>query len=572
LRRPDNTRRHFERGLARLQAGDAAGAEDAFRRTLEIDPDHPDALFGSGLCLEARGKLLEAESAYRHAAMARIDFPHALTNLASLMTRTNRPAEAVQTLDRVLARRPDFEAARFNRGLAYFALRRLSEAEADFRHILGRQPGQPDALNELARVLLKQARPDEAAELFREGQRRHPQDPRFPANLASALDRLNDLAGAEAAIEQARSLAPADPSLTYLQASLEHRLGLLDSARDHLDEMLSKDLSEDHRGEALCELGEVLDKLGDSAAAFGAIVEGNALRARSPAARGADGGRFLARVAAARAGFTNERIRAMAEKAPTGDRSPPVFFVGFPRSGTTLMERALKAHPEIVTTDERSPLMPIVTELSNNRAYPESLDSLTGDDLERLQDRFWAAAEAQHGPLEGRRLVDKMPLNIVNLGLANGLFPEARVLVALRDPRDACLSCFMQRFQFSDAMANFLDLERTAETYVAVMGLWLHYRQALSLPWLEYHYEDLVADFRGTLEGVLDFIGVGWHEQVMAYAEHAKEQVVTTPSYRQVTEQVQTRAAGRWRRYRSEVANVLPVLQPLIDAFGYDPD
>ncbi|MDX1576544.1 MAG: tetratricopeptide repeat protein, partial [Kiloniellales bacterium] len=380
----DDARRHFERGLACLQAGDRDGAEAAFKKTLDIDPDHPDALFGSGLCLEAQGKLHEAESAYRHAAMARIDFPQALTNLASLMTRTNRPAEAVQTLDRVLARRSDFEAARFNRGVAYYALRRLAEAEADFRHLLERRPDQADALNELGRVLLKQSRLREAAELFREGQGRHPEDPRFPANLASALERLNDLAGAEAAAAEALALAPGDASLLYLQATLDHRLGRLEAARDRLEDMLSKDPPQEYRGEALCELGEVLDKLGESAAAFRAIAEGNALRARSPAARAADGGRFLARVAAAREGFTEERIQAMAAQAPASAGAPPIFFVGFPRSGTTLVERALKAHPEVVTTDERSPLAPILTELSKNKAYPQNLDRLTGEDIKQL--------------------------------------------------------------------------------------------------------------------------------------------------------------------------------------------
>ncbi len=558
--------------MARLQAGDVQGAEAAFRQTLAIDPDHADALFGSGLCLEARGKLAEAEAAYRHAALARGDFPQALTNLASVLTRSGRPAEAVQILDRVLASRSNFEAARFNRGTAYYALRRLAEAEADFRHLLKRRPDQADALNELGRVLLKQSRLQEAADLFREGQGRHPEDPRFPANLASAFERLNDLASAEAAAAQALALAPGDPSLLYLHATLDHRLGRLAAARDNLQEMLSADLAETHRGEALCELGEVLDKLDEPGEAFQAIAEGNALRAQSPAAQGADGDRFLARVVQAREGFTRERIRTVAMRAPTCERPPPVFFVGFPRSGTTLMERALKAHPEIVTTDERSPLAPILAELSENGTYPEDLEHLTGGQVKELQDRFWAGAETNLGPLEERRLVDKMPLNIVNLGLANCLFPGARVLVALRDPRDTCLSCFMQRFQFSDAMVNFFELERTAKTYAAVMELWLQYRDTLSLTWHEYRYEDLVEDFGGTLREVLDFIGLPWHEDVMAYGELAKEQVITTPSYRQVTREIDKKAAGRWRRYQGELSPILPVLQPLVRAFGYPED
>jgi len=249
-----------------------------------------------------------------------------------------------------------------------------------------------------------------------------------------------------------------------------------------------------------------------------------------------------------------------------------VFFVGFPRSGTTLMERALKAHPRIVTTDERSPLAPILAELGESPGYPQDLERLDGGEIAALQDRFWARAEDVLGPLDGKVLVDKMPLNLVNLGLANGLFPDARVLVALRDPRDACLSCFMQRFQFSDAMANFLDLESTATAYAAVMALWLHYREALSAPWREYRYEDLVADFRGTVEGVLGFIGLAWHDDVLGYGERAKDQVITTPSYRQVTRAIDPRAAGRWRRYRDELSPVLPRLRPLVRALGYAAD
>jgi hypothetical protein len=236
------------------------------------------------------------------------------------------------------------------------------------------------------------------------------------------------------------------------------------------------------------------------------------------------------------------------------------------------MERALKAHPEIVTTDERSPLAPILAELSENGTTPEDLEHLTGGQVKELQDRFWAGAETNLGPLEERRLVDKMPLNIVNLGLANCLFPGARVLVALRDPRDTCLSCFMQRFQFSDAMVNFFELERTAKTYAAVMELWLQYRDTLSLTWHEYRYEDLVEDFGGTLREVLDFIGLPWHEDVMAYGERAEDQVITTPSYRQVTRALDKSAVGRWRRYQGELSPILPVLQPLVRAFGYPED
>lgn len=572
---PGDPQRHFSLALALLRQGGFAEAEQACRDALTLAPDHADALFARGLCCEAQSRPADAEAAYRQAVAARPDFPEALNNLGAILARSGRPAEAVQALDAALAGRPDFMAARFNRGTAHYALRRLADAEADFARILEVQPSHAGALNELGRVMLKQTRVREAVEVFRRGHEGHPEDPRFLANLASALELLNDLPGAEEAVGRALALAPEAPALLYTRASLEHRQGRFAEARQHLDELLSMELSPEHRSETLFELGHVLDELGETSEAFRAFSEGNTLRARLPAAQGADAGRFLERVRRAGDWFTGERIRALAALAaetPVRAGPGPVFFVGFPRSGTTLLERALKAHPGIVTSDERSPLVALVAELTEGGAYPDDLARLTVGQTAELRERFWARAEETLGPLEGRLLVDKMPLNIVNLGLANGLFPEARALVALRDPRDTCLSCFMQRFQFNDAMANFFDLEGTVRAYVAVMELWRRYRQALSLPVLEYRYEELVEDFEGTLRRVLDFLGLDWHPDMAAYRERAKSQVITTPSYRRVTDEVDSRAAARWRRYRQELSPVLPALRPWAADFGYPED
>lgn len=233
------------------------------------------------------------------------------------------------------------------------------------------------------------------------------------------------------------------------------------------------------------------------------------------------------------------------------------------------MERVLQAHPGIVTTEEESPLTPLRQQLARLEAYPEGLASWTADEIDEAVRRFWSGAEQAVGPLDGRLLVDKLPLNIVDLGLANLLFPQARVLVALRDPRDVCLSCFMQYFLLNDAMVNFLDLGQTARTYAAVMDLWLHYRAGLSMPYLEYRYEDLVEDFDGVVRRVLDFVGVGWHEEVARYREKSLGQAISTPSYRHVTGAVYTRSVGRWRAYRQELAPVLAELAPFVATFGY---
>ena len=198
------------------------------------------------------------------------------------------------------------------------------------------------------------------------------------------------------------------------------------------------------------------------------------------------------------------------------------------------------------------------------------LDVLKDDTLDDLRLAFAQAAEAIVGPLAGKILVDKMPLNIVELGLINVLFPSAKVIVALRDPRDTCLSCFQQRFELTDSMVNFLDIQSTAQAYADVMGLWRHYKPILTLPVLEYRYEDLVADFDGTVGRILEFIGLPWDEAIQGYREAAGKRAIRTPSYQAVTAPVSAQAVGKWKAYEDGLAPVLPVLAPLVAAFGYD--
>jgi hypothetical protein len=264
-------------------------------------------------------------------------------------------------------------------------------------------------------------------------------------------------------------------------------------------------------------------------------------------------------------------LQSLIDTTPTDDDFSPIFFVGFPRSGTTLMEQILKQHPQLVTTDEISPLSAVVSEFRKTTSgYPGELAKCGAEDWQQLRHYFHQVYSDRLGDLNGRRLVDKLPLNLIHLGLANLLFPKAKVIVALRDPRDVCLSCYMQKFQINDAMINFLDLNATARSYNAVMELWLHYRQVLQIPWLEYRYESLISDFDGTVGGVLDFIGVDWDDGIYQYRDSARENLITTPSYRDVTAPIHDRAVARWQGYETELSPILPVLAPFVDKFGYE--
>lgn len=570
--KPDSASTALQEAIAAHRAGRVGEAEAAYRRVLADEPDNAEAHHMVGVAHLQKGRGEEALASFRRAIALHDADGRYHNNLGNALMHLGRPEEALSAFEAALRRSPIPESALFNRGTALLALHRPAEAERDFRAVLDGRPDDVNALNNLGTALFRQNRNDEAAVCFRRCLDAAPNESNFLFNLANALEKVNDLDGAEVAAARAAEADPESPVALYLGARLDNRRHRYAEARARLEAALTHPLPPEAECEAWFELGLSLDRLDEPDAAFEAFTKANALQSEGPKADEARRAEFLDRIAENRAWFTCARVADIAGRTPEETAPSPIFFVGFPRSGTTLMERIFKAHPKVLTTDESSPLPPMIGHLARSGLYPGVLETLPADELAEARRHFWAEAERLHGALDGRRLVDKMPLNIVNLGFANALFPRAPVVVALRDPRDVCLSCFMQHFKMNVAMTNFLTIEQTARTYAAVMDLWLHYRETLTMPWMEYRYEDLVEDFEGVTRRVFEFAGLGWHEDVARYRDKVSAQLIRTPSYRDVTDALYTRAVGRWRAYRDHLAPILPVLAPFVAAFGYPED
>jgi len=203
--------------------------------------------------------------------------------------------------------------------------------------------------------------------------------------------------------------------------------------------------------------------------------------------------------------------------------------------------------------------------------YPEDFDKLAPKELTLLRQHYWALARQMlNTDFEGKILLDKLPLNLIELCFIHRLFPDARVVVVLRDPRDSCLSCFMRGFVPNEAMINFVTLEQTAKLYAAVMDFWIHLRAFIGQPWIEIRYEDIVEDFDNSTRRLLEFLGLEWSEAVMNYHQNTKMRDVRTPSYGDITQPIFRRAMGRWRNYSGPMATTRNTLQPYVEAFGYN--
>ena len=241
-----------------------------------------------------------------------------------------------------------------------------------------------------------------------------------------------------------------------------------------------------------------------------------------------------------------------------------VFLVGFPRSGTTLLENILASHPGVAALDERDTLGEAAREFLASDEGRDRLAALTPAEIEKHRAIYWQRVRGFGADVTGRVFLDKYPLSSIKLPLVAKLFPDARILFAIRDPRDVLFSCFRRSFSLNTSMFELLDLERGARFYAAVMDLAAVYRDKLDLAWHPLRYESLVADFEGEMRGVCDFIGVAWNEQMRDFAERPKSRTIKTPSSTQVVRGLYREGAGQWRNYESELAPALPILAPWI--------
>lgn len=551
--------------------GNINEAEAVYLDILNSHPNHADARHMIAIvCLE-RGQLSAAEQHFRQAIA--LDDQQAVyySNLGNALGEQNRTDEALTCFRQALKLNPEHLGALSNSATALLSLGRASEAKPLCSRILALHPQNIDARLNLAAAYMEERDTHEAIAILREGLAIQPDNESLLFQLASALELANQIDEASLVIQQAESLQPGVARITLLSGLIARRQGKFSVAEKRLQLAITQGLSEPEQTEAFNQLGLTLDAINKPGEAFAAFEKSNQTMRCIAGVQGADGSTYLRAVNSLNEYFTKEKTASLGQAFSTNDDYRPVFFVGFPRSGTTLMEQVLKAHPKLITTEERSPLSAVIRELYKYPGgYPHGLDNLTANDVSRLRQCFRDFCRETLNDPKDKQIVDKLPLNIVHLGLAKLLFPEAKIVVALRDPRDVCLSCFMQKFRINDAMANFLDLGTTGLTYEVVMRLWLHYRTSMDGSWIEYRYEDLVDNFDETVSRVLDFIGVGWDDTISSYRQAAQKRVISTPSYRDVTAPINNRAVARWRRYEKELSPILPRLEPFIEIFGYE--
>jgi tetratricopeptide (TPR) repeat protein len=504
--------------------------------------EHPLIYNVLALELESNGRLPEAEAMLQRAVRLAPNDPSSRNALGLCLLRFERPEEALAQFDAVVARQPSLAFAHANRGHALAALRRNRDAELSFRRALDLDPHQGAAL----------------------------------AGLAHIESSRGAYAAARRWAEQALQLIPGHPQTQLSLAASElgeHEPRAAESRLRGL--LLRDDLEPLLRAYASGLLGDALDAQERTAEAFAAyslcnrtLRELHAPRFES-APRALDFARELVRVL--------QRVDREAWRTPPSDplRTDPasghVFILGFPRSGTTLLEVVLEGHPQVVSLEEHESLIDGVQEFMRRPEDLERLASAAPERLEALRRSYWRRVADAGIEVRGRVFVDKNPLNTLKLPLIARLFPEARVLFACRDPRDVVLSCFRHRFRMSAPLYELLRLEDGAAYYDAVMRFFIECARVLPLDVSLVRHEDVVGGFEREIQRVCGFLGIEWVPAMRDIARRTERREILTPSAAQLARGLNRKGVGRWQRYREPLQPVLPLLAPWIGHFHYDP-
>ncbi|HEX8623427.1 MAG TPA: sulfotransferase [Allosphingosinicella sp.] len=543
--------------LANLRAmkGDLEGAE-----ALCIG-DSPELLRLKAWLLQSRGRNGEAADCYARIVAADPADWEMWNNLGNARHAGGDLEGAIEALGRARRLRPDMAPIQLNYAMLAAAAGRLEESVEAYEAVARLEPDNPIVPLELGRARAGLGRMDEAESAYRRAVGLAPGLAIAWLELGIVLERANRIDRLEPLLAEARSQGIAADELAYLEALLLREQGRTEEALA-LARRAPADVEPARR--ALL-IGRLADSLGDSGAAFEAFAEANRIAAGEPAAARADPEAYRRRVAAMTARLTPEWLAGWTPVEP-GSRPAPVFLVGFPRSGTTLLDTVLMGHPAVAVLEEE----PILERVDAAAGGLDGLADLDSAATERLRDLYFAEAERLVPDLGGRTLIDKLPLNLLAQPLIRRLFPEARIVFALRHPCDVVLSCFMQSFEINDAMANFLDLADSARLYDLVLAFDRRCREVLALEAHTVRYEALVEDLEGEARALLYFLGLPWDPAVLDHRRTARARgTISTPSYSQVIRPIYREASGRWERYRAQMAPVLPLLAPWAIRLGY---
>jgi tetratricopeptide (TPR) repeat protein len=551
--KPDYAEAHNNLAHSLQMLGRDDEAVAYYEKALAIKPDYVEARNNLGAALQTLGRPADAIAHYESALALQPNYVEAQKNLGNATAALNRQQEAAIHFTRALALRPDDAEAHIALGNTLLKLDRSEEAIAHFRQVLALHPANTDARVGFAAALHTLGKSEEAIVHYQAVLAVKPNDVEAHSKLGEALLALGRLAEANAAMEKAVALSPRKAGY-YWNLANSRRFSADDP---HLAAMagLAREpstLNAEEQIDLHFALGRSYGDVGDHAQSFAHLLQGNALMRQRVVY---DEAKALGRYERMQRVFTAALIN---EKHGLGDPSNvPIFIVGMPRSGTTLIEQILASHPKVFGAGELRDIVVLGEEVTgpNGTAVPEAVPSMSGERLRRLGADY--VRKVRELAPDAERITDKMPGNFALAGLIHLALPNARIIHACRDLRDTAFSCFSLLFPRGQAFSyDLAELGRHCRAYRELMA---HWHKVMPGVIIDVQYEDVVADLEQQARRIIDHCGLAWHDACLTFYQTKRS--VRTASAAQVRQPIYHGSVGRWRAHED-------LLSPLLEALA----
>jgi Flp pilus assembly protein TadD len=537
--------------VALAQNGQIEEALPHFRAIVRLDPESANGLFNLGTALLQLERFAESLEAFRAYLQRRPHSPQVLSNMGTALIGLGRYSDAESVLQRALMRDPKMTEAFSNLGTVQSLRGRYGDAEQSFRNGLAFEPKHLSMLVKLGWVLIRRGAWVEAEAVFKEAMSIDVRSLRAIAGLATVQERKGELDKAFALLESRIDGGHVLPVFAQAYALVCLGLKCPEKALVMVERCLQTVAPSAEKAGLLHAYGNLLNALSRHDSAFAAHTRANQARRQQFDAEGHT--RFVSKIKEIFGPELFERL----EVNPSS--LEPIFVVGMPRSGTSLVEQILAGHSEVFGAGEQSGLLNVVAQapfqMRDRRSFPDCMEAVEASDLHRFAQSY--VQNLPNEALSSRRFVDKMPFNFLHLGLISLLFPRAKIVHCVRDPADTCLSVFFQ--QFSPYYAFSTSLKGLGSYFRDYQRLMRHWEQELPMAIHRVQYEKLVESPESEISRLLAACGLTHEPACQRFWENPRQ--VDTASYAQVRRPMYTSAVKRSTPYLSHLAPLIAELE-----------
>jgi tetratricopeptide (TPR) repeat protein len=559
-------------GVTLQEQGKFEGALVAYKKAISIKPNYAEAYNNLGNTLLEQGEPAGAISSYKKAISIDSNFAEANYNMGFALSSINKPEEAIVAYNNAISIKPNYSEAYCNLGNAYKEIGKLNEAIDFYRNAISINPKYAQVYNNLGKVFQEQDKLELAMEAYKKATSLKLEYSEAWTNGAEALEKWNKLDELDDWLKQAHKnfkIVPSD--ISYFQSKFLWRIKKRKEALKLISTINLKTVSENRKQGFLNLKAKCFESSQNFSKAYDCFLEMNLLAKKSNTYLNSNSDKFFANTKNQLEQLKLKLTSRATDSEDNGETISPIFLVGFPRSGTTLMDTILRSHSKIEVLEEKPTVVAAKAAIRKN-GYNEIHNKVFSIDIISEARSSYIKEFRKHIKSSDTNSVyiDKLPLNLIEVPLINQLFPSAKFILALRHPFDTILSCWMQDFEINAAMANMVDLDRIVDLYCIAMETFKICRSEYNLNVHTIRYEDLLEDLKGESSALLTFLDLTWETKMEDYRATAlKRGRINTPSYSQVSQPIYKEAKYRWVNYKEYLDKYSDQIEPWIQEFGY---